>query len=54
MIKNINDVLSLFSLLIVVFITLRIFIGGLIPNFEESDDHSKANLLKNYLDNEED
>ena len=54
MIKNLNDVLSLISLILVVFFAFKFFIGGLIPNKDETDNHSKTNLLKAYLDNEED
>lgn len=54
MIRNLNETLSLISLLIVAFFSFKFFIGGLIPNSEETDNYSKTNLLKNYLDNEED
>lgn len=53
MIKNINDVFSLISLIIVVFFAFRFFIGSLITNESNDESYSKRYLLSNYLDNEE-
>lgn len=55
MLKNLNDYLSLFALAIIALLSIRFFIGSLIPNQTEGDTHSNRKAyLKDYINNEED
>lgn len=56
MIKTLNDVLSLVALVILTFLSLRIFVGSLVKNNEVNvnSDTSRTEYLKDYLNNEDD
>lgn len=54
MIKNLNDVLNIFSLIVLVIGSLRIFIWALLPKNEVTDKFmSKYELFLNYIDDED-
>ena len=56
MIKNLNDILSLFVLACFLVLGIRLFIWAFISNAREAinpDEDSKISLFFNYNDNEE-
>lgn len=52
--KNLNDVLTVVSLIAIVLISIRFFIYSLIGGEENIPGFSRIELLRNYCDNEED
>ena len=53
MIKNFNDILSLATLIVLVFFCVKFFFGFLFSSNNEVDNVSKRELLKEYSQNEE-
>ncbi len=53
MLKNMNDILTLVTLLLMTGMTVRL-ISGLFTDSDKDADHSFWTYLKNYQDNEED
>ena len=55
MLKTLNDFLSLIALLIITFLSLRIFIGSLFNKERTNESRiSRFKFLKDYINNEED
>lgn len=54
MIRTLNDLISLISLIIIAFLTIRFFVGSLIGNNNEKNTRrSRIKLLADYINNEE-
>ncbi len=54
MLRNLNDVITLFTLIALVVMTVRISFGTLFNFGSNNDDDDFWTLLKNYRENEED
>lgn len=55
MLKNLNDYISLFVLICLLFFTIRIFVWAYLPKNDVTDKiMNKYDLFINYIDNEDD
>lgn len=54
MIKTLNDLVSVIALIIITFVSFRLFIGSLFKNSNETATHSsRLEFLVDYINNEE-
>lgn len=53
MIKNLNDLLSALILLVLAGFSIRLFVWAFIRKDEDNNDINKWELIKEYIDNEE-
>lgn len=53
MVKNINDLLSAVVLILLASASIRLFVWAFIHKEDDSADANKWQLIKDYIDNEE-
>lgn len=53
MIKNINDFLSVATIIVIACLAMKYFLGALFSMKNEKENVSRAYLLRHYTDNED-